>query len=89
MQDLFKIPDAQGKAFEVESRVGLNGSQSYWSFPCLADESKQRFFIWLGDVTIEKFTKTTFLNLVDFAEKSGAKKIILTLNRDHPQKDKF
>jgi hypothetical protein len=83
------VQDDQGKIFELDSRVGLNGSQCYWSFPCLNDEQKQRFFIWLGDVTIEKFTKTTFLNLADFAEKSKAKQMVLVLSRDHAQKGMY
>jgi len=43
----------------------------------------------LGDITIERFTKSTFMNIVDFAEKLGATKMILIQNRDHVQKDQF
>ena len=43
----------------------------------------------MGDVTIDRFTKTTFLNLVSFAENQGAKQMILLCNREHPQKDQF
>jgi len=37
-------------------------------------------------VTIEKFTKSTFLNLANFAETSGAKQLVLVMLRDHSQK---
>jgi len=43
----------------------------------------------LGNVTIDRFTKSTFLNLVAYAEKSGAKQMILVLKREHDQKDDF
>ncbi len=59
--------------YDIDSRVGLNGSRSFWSFPCLKDEENMRFFVLLGDLTIDKFTKTTYLNLVNFAEKNGCK----------------
>jgi len=55
----------------------------------MQDEETKRFYVWLGDVTIDKFTKTTFLNLVNFAEKAGSTKMILVQNRDHVQKDQF
>jgi len=77
---LFKIVDVSeenAKLFELDSRVGLNGSQCHWSFPCLLDEVTLNFYVMLGNVSIEKFTKSTFLNIVDYAEKSGAKQLIL------------
>lgn len=69
--------------------MGLNGSKSCWSFPCVYDEQTQKFFVWLGDITIDRFTKTTFLNLVNFAEKAGAQQMILVNLRDHAQKSKY
>jgi hypothetical protein len=70
--------------YEFDSRVGLNGQQCLWKFPCLFETTEQRFFVWMGDVTIDKFTKSTFMNLVSFAEKAGAKSLILVQTRDHP-----
>jgi len=55
--------------YEFDARIGLNGQQCLWKFPCLLDLSQNKFFVWMGDVTIEKFTKSTFMNLVGFAEK--------------------
>jgi hypothetical protein len=50
------------------------------------EESSEKFFIWLGDVTIDKFTKTTFLNLVNFGQNLGATMMVLLMNREHTQK---
>jgi len=77
MMKLFQISQGQAKHFELDSKVGLNGSKTCWSFPCVYDEQRSKFFVWLGDITIEKFTKTTFLNLTSFDENTGAKQMIL------------
>ena len=89
MQELFKVDGEKCKLYEIDSRVGLNGQTSNWSFPCMLDEDRKNFIVWLGDVCIDKFTKTTFMNLVNFAEKSGCAKMILVQNRDHAQKGRF
>jgi len=86
---LIKINDDKFKMFEFDSRVGLNGQQCLWKFPCILEEENMRFFVWMGDVTIDKFTKSTFMNLVGFAEKAGAYQLILVQTREHPQKDQF
>lgn len=75
--------------FEFDSRVGLNGQQCLWKFPCILEEVHHRFFVWLGDVSIEKFTKSTFMNLVDFADKAHSQKLVLVQNRNHAQKGNF
>ncbi len=85
MIQLFQIKEGS-KQFELDSKVGLNGSKTCWSFSCVYDQEREKFFVWLGDITIERFTKTTFLNLVNFAERIGAKQLILIQNRDHLQK---
>jgi len=71
------------KLIDIDSRVGLNGSKSLWSFSCLQDEVNKKFFVWLGDLPLEKFTKTTFLNLTNFAEKLNCKQVVLIMNREH------
>jgi hypothetical protein len=35
LQQIIKVADEKAKLFELDSRVGLNGSKSYWSFPCM------------------------------------------------------
>lgn len=77
-----------GKQFELDARVGLNGGQSSWSFPCILDEASGTFYVWLADITLECFTKTTFLSLTNFAEAQGAEKVVLVQFRDHVQKGK-
>ena len=44
--------------------------------------------MWLGDVTIDRFTKTTFLNLVNFGQNLGSTSMVLIMNREHTQKGK-
>lgn len=88
LSQLFQIQEGQGKHFELDSRVGLNGSQSCWNFPCVLDEH-QTFYVWLGDISLERFTKTTFLNLTNFAENQGATQVVLVQFRDHVQKGKL
>lgn len=89
LRQMFKVSDLGTKLIDIDSKVGLNGSQTHWSFPCMHDEESQRFYVWLGDVSIEKFTKTTLMNLVSFAEKAGSTKMILVMDREHPQKGKI
>lgn len=55
--------------FDLDSRVGLNGSHSNWAFSAVLDDATKRFYVWLGETTIDKFTKSTFMNIVNFAEK--------------------
>jgi len=55
----------------------------------MQDDSTKIFYIWLGDLSIEKFTKTIYMNLVNFAEKAGSSKMILIQDRDHRQKGKL
>jgi hypothetical protein len=74
---MVKVNSESAKLFEFDARIGLNGSHCQWSFPCLYNEENQIFFVMMGNVTIDKFTKTTFMNLVAFAEKTGAAKMIL------------
>ena len=84
MQHLFRVKDEHAKMFDLDSRVGLNGSQSNWAFSAVLDEATKRFYIWLGDATIDKFTKSTFLNIVNFAEKQSGNQVVLVMGRDHP-----
>lgn len=86
MIELFHIKEGQARCYELDSRVGLNGSKTCWSFPCVS--TAQQFFVWLGDLAIESFTRTALLNLTSFAERQGAREIVLVLHRDHFQKGK-
>jgi len=89
MLQLFKHERDQFSAVEFDSRIGLNCSQIHFTFQCLLDASNKRFYVWLGDMTIDKLTKSSFLNLANFAEEKSAQKMILILNREHHQKNEF
>jgi len=69
--------------------TGLNGSKLHSSFPCLFVEESGHFIVWLGDVTIDKFTKSTFLTIAEFAENQGASQLVFVQLRDHTQKGSF
>jgi hypothetical protein len=84
-----KVKDDKFKLFDFDAKVGLNASQVHSNYPCLLDEEHKRFYVWLGDVPLDKFNKSTFLNLANFAENNGASKMVLIQNRDHCQKDQF
>lgn len=83
MTNVIKVKEGRFRVYEIDSRVGLNGSKSLECFTCLMETESKRFYVWLGDITIDKFTKTTFLNIVSFAEKAGASSMIVVQNRDH------
>jgi len=83
MLKMINVRDERFKLFELDSRVGLNAAHCLESFPCLYDETHSRFFVYLGDITIDKFTKTTFMNIASFSEKTGASSLIFIQNRDH------
>lgn len=87
LRKLFRVPENKDIAYEFDSRIGLNGSQVHCTFPCLLDQENKRFYVWLGDITIDKLTKSTFLNIADFAENKGAQSMVFVQLRDHVQKD--
>jgi hypothetical protein len=86
MQSLLRLDESQVKNFEIDSRVGISGTKTCWKFPCVYDDSTEKFFVWMGDVMIDKFTKTTFMNLVNFGQNLGATNMVLIMDREHTQK---
>jgi hypothetical protein len=86
MIEMFNV-SGKSRSYELDSRSGLNGSRCNGSYSCLMDESRSTFFVWLGaQITIEQFTKTSYLSLTNFAEAQGATKVVLVQARDHHQK---
>ena len=67
---ILKSKEGNFRIFEFDSRVGLNAKSLMWKYPCVMTFSDSKFFVWLGDVPIDKFTKSTFLNLATFAEQN-------------------
>ena len=51
--------------------------------------ASKKFFVLLGDIDISVFSKSTFMNLANFAEKKCAISIIFLLDADHVQKTGF
>jgi hypothetical protein len=74
---LFKVTEGKFKIMDFEVKVGLNAQTTFQIFPCLLDEVSRTFYIWLGDITIEKFNKSTFMNLTNYAEENNAKKMVI------------
>jgi len=77
MTTVIKVKEGRFRVYELNSRVGLNGSKSLEKFECLMETKNKRFFVMLGDISIDKFTKSTFLNMVEFAEKAGASSMVV------------
>lgn len=45
--------------------------------------------MWLADTDLSVFTKDTFMNLTNFAEKHNAKDVVFLLDREHKQKNEY
>lgn len=57
------------KNFVVTSEGGLLGTDVLAKFPCVLNADKRRFFVLIGATDFVFFTKSTLMNLCDFAEK--------------------
>lgn len=69
----------------MDSCAGLIGSETLCQFPCLLDEETNSFYVQLGDTDFALFTKSTFMNLCNFAEGKGASKVLFTVDSQHRQ----
>ena len=69
--------------------AGLSGSESVSEYPCILDPQTARFYIWLGDTDLALFTKSTFMNLSNFAESAGARTVIFLIFHAHRQMPQF
>lgn len=49
----------------------------------------RKFFVQIGETKSVLFSKSTLLNLADFAEKRGATELVLLLDSQHPEKNLF
>lgn len=75
--------------FVIDSVAGLTGNQMVRQYPCLLNKEDGKFYVLLGDADISLFSKSTFMNLCNFAENQSAKSMVLMLNRDHDQKNAY
>lgn len=83
MQGLLKIGVSSLEYFEIESRTGLTGQKINWIFPCFSNQVSKSFFVLLREgVTIDKITRSTYLNLVRFAQKrTNARTLVFIMPR--------
>lgn len=80
------LTQGEYKRFVVDSCAGLLGSDTLRQYPCLMDYANSKFYVWLSDTDFALFTKSTFMNLCNFAENHGATKVLLLLDTQHAQK---
>jgi len=77
------LPKTQTTNFLFDVSGGLTGSEVLKHYPCLFHEPSHRFFVWLGDSDVTYFTKSTFLNLCNFAEGAGAHSVTFLVYHEH------
>lgn len=77
------------KTFLIESCFGLQGNETLRAYPCVLDEVRGTFFVWLADTDLAAFTKHTFMNLCDFAEDNMATDVIFLIDRNHAQRHEY
>ena len=78
---------SQQHVFDIESKAGLSGYDTMASFECLLAE--ETFYVQLGVTPFALFDKSTYLNLLDFAESQSAKQCVLLLAREHPERREY
>ena len=86
------MPDCQRETtrkYLFEAQAGLSGQETLHRYPCILDPLSSRFFVWLGDLDFALFTKSTFMNLSNFAEQQGAQTITFIIYHEHRQKVQF
>lgn len=69
--------------FVFDACAGLSGSETLSQYPCIFEPQNARFFVWLGDTDLALFTKSTFMNLSNFAESAGARTVIFLIFHAH------
>lgn len=82
------MPNSTRK-FLFDACAGLSGSETLSQYPCVFEAESARFFVWLGDTDLSLFTKSTFMNLSNFAESAGARSVIFLVFHAHRQKNQY
>lgn len=80
---MIEFEEGMYRNYQIKSKIGLKGSLTFQYYSCIVDNKMHRLYVWLGETPIEKFTKSTLLNFVSFAEKVEATAIIFIQNRNH------
>ena len=76
------LPDTCRK-FVFDACAGLSGTETLNQYPCIYEPDSARFFVWLGDTDLALFTKSTFMNLSNFAESAGARTVVFLVFHAH------
>jgi len=84
-----EVSKSKYQTFLIDSVAGLSGNEKLREYPCLLNEENSKFFVLLGDTEFSLFSKSTFMNLCNFAEKNGASSVVLLLDREHAQKSQY
>lgn len=83
------LPGETTRKFLFDACAGLSGTETLNQYPCIFEAESKRFFVWLGDTDLSLFTKSTFMNLSNFAESSGANSICFLVFHAHRQKTQY
>ena len=86
------IPSCQSdstRKYLFDVCAGLSGTETLVQFPCVFEPGSQRFFVWLGDLDFALFTKSSFMNLSNFAEDAGATTITFLVYHEHRHKAQY
>jgi len=77
------------KNFVITSEGGLLGNEILAKFPCVLNADKRSFFVMIGATDFVFFTKSTLMNLCDFAEKQNAIELVFIVDRKHPERTQY
>ena len=73
----------------ITSEGGLLGTDVHAEFPCVLHVDKRRFFVNIGLIDFKFFTKSTLMNLCNFAEEKGAKELVFLLDKTHTERKMY
>lgn len=77
------------RTFVVDACAGLIGDETIHQYPCVLHKA-ETLLVWLDETDISVFSKSTFMNLCNFAEdKLGASKVTFVIAAEHPQKKQY
>lgn len=77
------------RRFVIDACAGLSGTETLHQFACIFDEGASRFYVWLGDTDFAYFTKSSFMNLCNFAEELGAQSVTFLVYHQHRHKTQY
>lgn len=88
MTSLLSIKDDECQAYVIDACAGLSGKETVHQWPCVLYDDK--LIVWLDETSLSMFTKSTFMNLCEFAEQEcAAKKLVFLLSATHSQKSQY